>query len=60
MQILGLLCMYFDAVVVDVKINQIGSGHTVQNERSYIRAPYFYETFTPSLVIQNCYISQEL
>ena len=31
MQFLGLLCMYFDAVVVEVKKNllQIGFGHTV-------------------------------
>ena len=39
MQILGLLGMYFDAVVVEVEkyllFFQIGSGHTVTLDRSF-------------------------
>jgi len=40
MQILGLLGMYFDAVVVEVEKSllffQIGSGHTVQSFKYWI------------------------
>ena len=35
MLILGLLGMYFDAVVVFVTFIQIGSGHTVRNCKKY-------------------------
>ena len=54
-QILGLLCMYFDAVVVEVEkyllFFQIGSGHTVIPQTSFLPWTFITVSYSETALI---------